>query len=130
MRNTIEETIMIKNFAIIAALILLAIPKHSSAVNNGATSWYIGLGAGSGIAFYDRKIFHGSGDSIAVPLVLNLEYSRKWFNSELFDHSDMEVIYESLAGFKEIDNTPVQQCSQKCRVLHIANNIHATRRRG
>jgi hypothetical protein len=63
---------MIKNYAIIAALILLAIPKHSSAVNNRASSWYIGLGAGSGIAFGDGEIFHERGDSIAVPLVLNL----------------------------------------------------------
>jgi hypothetical protein len=91
---------MIKNYAITPALILLAIPEHSSAVNNRASSWYIGLGAGSGIAFRDGKIFHEGGDSTAVPLVLNLglhlEYSREWFNSELFDHTDKAIIYVSL----------------------------------
>jgi hypothetical protein len=63
---------MIKNYVIIAVMILLAIPEQSSAVNNTASSWYIGFGAGSGIAFGDGKIFHKRGDSIAVPLVLNL----------------------------------------------------------
>ena len=195
---------MTKYYAIIAALILLAIPDKLSAVNSSASSWYIGFGAGSGIAFGDGKIFHEEGDSIAVPLVLNfgigtslskqlflgfdyisfshfadqkingkeetrvlsidnfflsvmyfpgwerlflkvasgwsylgdweydfidssatfyggpgitagiryfiplrntlslgmhLEYSREWFNSELFDHSDMAVIYVSLYWF-------------------------------
>lgn len=195
---------MLKNYIIIAALMILAIPGQSSAVNNTASSWYIGFGAGSGIAFGDGKIFHEEANSIAVPLVLNLgigaslskqlflgfdyisfshfadqkingkeetrvlsvdnffasvmyfpggerlflkvasgwsylgdweydfinssatfyggpgitagigyfiplgdtlnlgmhlEYSREWFNSELFDHSDMAVIYVSLYWF-------------------------------
>ncbi len=63
---------MIKNYVIIAALILFTIPEQSSAVNDTASSWYIGFGAGSGIALGDGKIFHEKGDSIVVPLVLNL----------------------------------------------------------